>query len=184
MGLEAAEFIDELVVSNPTATDPKSQGDDHLRVIKKALQQSFPNISGEVSATDLEIDSWEARIAALEASLITAEANIDLLELSQMSFAYGNFNGDAGTIIRSSGHWAISKQGTGLYTLTWNVAQDNSNYGVAVTGQDNSVTNSRIDLADPDTTAIRVRSYETNNGGNNDNQFQVVAFKYGAPFNI
>lgn len=43
MGLETAEFISELVDTNPTATDKKRQGDDHLRLIKEVLQNTFPN---------------------------------------------------------------------------------------------------------------------------------------------
>ena len=38
MGLETATKISELVATNPTPTDPKSQGDDHLRMIKAVLQ--------------------------------------------------------------------------------------------------------------------------------------------------
>lgn len=57
MGLESADFIDELVISNPLATDPKSQGDDHIRLVKKVLQQSFPNISGAVTKTDGELNA-------------------------------------------------------------------------------------------------------------------------------
>jgi len=43
MGLESGTFIDDLVVTNPVgATDPKSQGDDHLRLLKAVLKGSFP----------------------------------------------------------------------------------------------------------------------------------------------
>lgn len=45
MGLEAATYLSELNSSNPTGTDLKSQGDDHLRLIKSALQATFPNAS-------------------------------------------------------------------------------------------------------------------------------------------
>lgn len=41
MSLEAFGFIKDLVPSNPTGADPKSQGDDHLRGIKSTLQQQF-----------------------------------------------------------------------------------------------------------------------------------------------
>lgn len=52
MGLEAATFISQLVPSNPVgATDPKSQGDDHIRLIKSVLQATFPNITGAVTPT-------------------------------------------------------------------------------------------------------------------------------------
>lgn len=44
MGLETATHISELVPSNPVgASDKKSQGDDHLRLIKAVLQEDFPN---------------------------------------------------------------------------------------------------------------------------------------------
>ena len=42
MSLESATTIAQLVATNPTPTDPKSQGDDHLRLIKSVLQNSFP----------------------------------------------------------------------------------------------------------------------------------------------
>lgn len=43
MGLEAASFVTQLVATNPLAGDKKNVGDDHLRLIKAALQGSFPN---------------------------------------------------------------------------------------------------------------------------------------------
>lgn len=47
MGLESASFIAELNPTNPVgSSDPKSQGDDHLRLIKTALQGTFPNFVG------------------------------------------------------------------------------------------------------------------------------------------
>ncbi|MDE3023858.1 MAG: hypothetical protein KGI54_18735, partial [Pseudomonadota bacterium] len=48
MSLETAEYIGNLVATNPTASDPKSQGDDHLRLIKSTIQNSFPGAAGAV----------------------------------------------------------------------------------------------------------------------------------------
>lgn len=45
MGLEAATFIDDLTVTNPVNTDTKSQGDDHLRLIKTVLKNSIKRVS-------------------------------------------------------------------------------------------------------------------------------------------
>jgi hypothetical protein len=45
MGLETTQFIAGLTAAWPVASDPKSQGDDHLRLIKGALQATFPNAS-------------------------------------------------------------------------------------------------------------------------------------------
>ena len=44
MGLESGTFVDDLVNTNPVgATDLRSQGDDHLRLIKSVLKTTFPN---------------------------------------------------------------------------------------------------------------------------------------------
>lgn len=45
MSIEAGGYISDLVATNPPGTDPKSQGDDHIRLVKAALQQTFPNAS-------------------------------------------------------------------------------------------------------------------------------------------
>jgi hypothetical protein len=58
MALEAATFISQLVATNPVgATDPKAQGDDHLRLIKGVLQSQFPNLgAAAITATAAEIN--------------------------------------------------------------------------------------------------------------------------------
>lgn len=56
MGLETATYIDQLVDTNPDGTDAKSQGDDHIRLVKKVLQNSFPNITGAVTATQDDLN--------------------------------------------------------------------------------------------------------------------------------
>lgn len=43
MPLETGNFIDDLVTTNPPGTDGKSQGDDHLRLIKLLVKNTFPN---------------------------------------------------------------------------------------------------------------------------------------------
>ena len=45
MALETGENINNLVPANPPAGDPVSQGDNHLRLIKKVVQQSFPSVN-------------------------------------------------------------------------------------------------------------------------------------------
>jgi hypothetical protein len=55
MGLETGNYISDLVQTNPLSTDLKSQGDDHLRLIKKTLKQTFPVITGEVTSNHVEL---------------------------------------------------------------------------------------------------------------------------------
>lgn len=54
MALETGNYINDLVATNPTSTDPKSQGDDHLRLIKNALKNSLAGFTGVVIATGTE----------------------------------------------------------------------------------------------------------------------------------
>lgn len=56
MALETGTYIDDLVVTNPVSGDPKSQGDDHLRLLKSTIKTTFPNITGEVTPTQVEIN--------------------------------------------------------------------------------------------------------------------------------
>lgn len=51
MALESASFISQLNVANPLSTDAVSQADDHLRLIKQVLKNTFPNLDAPVTAT-------------------------------------------------------------------------------------------------------------------------------------
>lgn len=49
MGLEVGTFVEDLVVTNPPGGDSKSQGDDHLRLIKNVLRNTFKRATKAVS---------------------------------------------------------------------------------------------------------------------------------------
>ena len=54
MALETATLVPSLVDTNPTSTDAKSQGDDHIRMIKDCLLNSFAGWSGLILITGTE----------------------------------------------------------------------------------------------------------------------------------
>lgn len=60
MGLETGTFINSLVVTNPTGNDGKSQGDDHLRLLKSTIKNTFPNVTGAVTATHTQLNATTA----------------------------------------------------------------------------------------------------------------------------
>ena len=83
MALESTTFINGLVATNPTGTDPRSQGDDHIRLVKSAVAATFPNITGAITATHTElnlIDGYTGTTAELNyndvPTLGTVEASI------------------------------------------------------------------------------------------------------------
>lgn len=45
MALETANWVTQLVDTNPVPGDPVGEGDDHLKMIKTVLKNSFPSTS-------------------------------------------------------------------------------------------------------------------------------------------
>ena len=45
MALESASWVTQLVDTNPVVGDPDGEGDDHLRMLKPVLKNSFPSTS-------------------------------------------------------------------------------------------------------------------------------------------
>ena len=58
MSLEVTSTIGGLVSANPSGpTDPKSQGDDHIRLLKTVLKTTFPNLNGVMTATPAQLNA-------------------------------------------------------------------------------------------------------------------------------
>lgn len=85
MPLESGTFVNSLVVTNPTGSDPKNQGDDHLRLVKSTVKNTFPNLDGEVSASQAEIN-------------ILAGATVTTTELNFLSSATSNIQSQIDTL--------------------------------------------------------------------------------------
>lgn len=76
MPLESASYISELVATNPTASDPKSQGDNHLRLVKSVLQTQFPNFgTNAITATAAELNYSVGVTSAIQAQLNAITTN-------------------------------------------------------------------------------------------------------------
>lgn len=113
-GLETGTYISDLVATNPTATDQRSQGDDHIRLIKSTLQATFPNITGAVTPTHTQINQLAAG-GGLNVLSSTVPANgIYLPSANTLGFAT---NTTARGTINSTGNWTINAPSSGN-TLT------------------------------------------------------------------
>ncbi len=104
MPLETGTRIEDLVPSNPLGTDPKAQGDDHIRLIKACVQGSLPNLGPD--ALKLSAASLNAMIGMVGAfaaaplagdwllcdgSAVSRTTYADLFAL--LGVAYGNGDG-------------------------------------------------------------------------------------------
>jgi hypothetical protein len=80
--LESANYISQLNPANPNSTDTVSQADDHLRVIKQALKNTFPNLDAPVTVTPAQLNSpvpkgvilmWSGAIVAIPAGYLLCD---------------------------------------------------------------------------------------------------------------
>lgn len=62
MPVEQAQYLDTLTPEWPLGTDPQKDGDDHIRMIKQVLQNTFPNLNGAVNANPLSLNNLNAGI--------------------------------------------------------------------------------------------------------------------------
>ena len=56
MPLESATYISELVTTNPAGSDAAATSDDHHRLIKSVLRNTFPNANGAINPTPAEFN--------------------------------------------------------------------------------------------------------------------------------
>ena len=112
MGLETGTYIDSLNTSNPGATDSVAQGDDHLRLIKSTIKNTFPNITGAMTATHTELNLLDgctanttelnyvdvATLGTAEAlKALTVDANLDVTGIRNLTVT-GDVTNASGTL--------------------------------------------------------------------------------------
>jgi hypothetical protein len=69
MALEVGTFISDLVATNPTSTDPKAEGDDHIRLLKSTVKATFPNVTGAVLPTHTELNFVDGVTSGIQGQL-------------------------------------------------------------------------------------------------------------------
>lgn len=79
MSLESTSVIAGLVATNPTAGDPKSQGDDHLRMIKTVLQQCLNGFTGAILLFGTEVGTAVAHVLTPTIPLLSYTPGLMLL---------------------------------------------------------------------------------------------------------
>lgn len=103
MPLETGTFVNDLVITNPPGTDLKSQGDDHLQLIKKVLKNTFPNgskafylptssgiaVNTTLSATDMNkfifVDTTAGPITITMPSLVSADEGWSVILIKNLT---------------------------------------------------------------------------------------------------
>jgi hypothetical protein len=119
MSLESGSYIKDLVVTNPEGTDPKSQGDDHLRLIKSILKTQFSGFTLGQPITLTE--------AQLNAAVQAGQAGIN----GKTERVTGVTNTDANALPQRTGFFAVMgtptngfpnmQQGDTIINMVWDV---------------------------------------------------------------
>jgi hypothetical protein len=122
MGLESATYINGLVATNPTASDQKAQGDDHIRLLKSTIQASFPQVTGAVTASHTELslmDGLTVQPAAKDGSNLTTPdlgdnstkiATTAFVAAAAFSASLPGQTGQSGNFLTTNGTTASWKQ--------------------------------------------------------------------------
>ena len=88
MALETANYISDLVETNPTPSDQKSQGDDHLRTIKKVIKQTINGFPGAALVTAADAGNESAHVLYPSTALLSYATNMCLLYVPTHSNLY------------------------------------------------------------------------------------------------
>jgi len=111
MALETGTYIDDLVATNPTSGDLKSQGDDHIRLIKATIKASFPNVAGAVTLTHGELSGVDTPLTGTPtaptqspADNSTAIATTAYVDASFVAAAYPPVSGNSGKFLTNDGN--------------------------------------------------------------------------------
>ena len=62
MALEDVNYVTELVQANPPGTDVIAEGDNHIRLIKKVLKLSFPDVDRQAATIIVKSDAPSTQI--------------------------------------------------------------------------------------------------------------------------
>ena len=101
MALESATYIDGLVATNPVSTDPLSSADDHMRLIKATLKNTFPNITGAITATQAEINVLDGITSSTSELNILDGVTATAAEINHLSGATSNIQTQLTTLSTS-----------------------------------------------------------------------------------
>lgn len=122
MGLETATYISDLDATNPTGSDAKSQGDDHIKMIKRVVKDTFPNVTGAVTATQAQLNIVASpSIVDISSAGSTITWDVTTAPNAKITLD-GNKTFAAPTGLTVGWKYLVITQGGTARTITWNPA--------------------------------------------------------------
>ena len=124
MPLETGTYIEDLNEAWPLGSDPVSQGDDHTRLVKETLKNSFRNTTGPWNTT-----------SPITHGAATADAESAILgQVPKIASGMIDINGN---IQGGSGNFTVQRTQQGVYNITFNDAAPSQYEQTIVASADN-----------------------------------------------
>jgi hypothetical protein len=171
MPLESVNFIEDMNAAWPTGTDPKNEGDNHLRNIKNGVLNSFPNTTGIWTTTNKitmgGADMTGVVVSNVGNAVATGDAvNLGTLNARQPGFTSWGSVGADGTSANTpgSGDWTSVRLSAGVYQIVFQRAVSGASRNQAITLAPYGTNDDRTCTADPqpDLVTLQVRTYSGN----------------------
>lgn len=127
MALETATYISQLVTTNPDENDLKSQGDNHLKLIKSVLQNQFTSLgTTAVTVTAAQLNSIPSlsappTIVNISDAGATITWNVTTAPYAKITLDT-NKTFAAPTGLTAGWKYLVITQGGTARTITWNAA--------------------------------------------------------------
>jgi len=160
MALENGTYVNSLVSSNPASTDGLAQADDHLRLIKSTIKNTFPNLTGAVTATQAQLNATlpsanVTYLAALVATGVTS-TEFDYLDGVTSSIQTQLNTANAGNVPSSDVTYLAALSATNVSSTQYGyLSSTSSNIQTQITSATGATT----------TLAGRVTTLENASGG-------------------
>ncbi len=100
------KFVDDLVATNPVATDSVSDGDEHIRGVKNVLKNTLPNVTAAVTATAADLNKTSSTFTGADGSAAGASGMVTAPVAT-----------DNTKFLKGDGTWATPAGGGGSSTL-------------------------------------------------------------------
>ena len=136
MALESGTYVKDLVDTNPTGTDPISLGDDHIRLIKKVLGNSFPSSISAATVPDVS-GNGEKYLQVNTGATGTQWASVDVRSRGSLNRSQFDHSSDTVLLI---GAGQYDHDGTTVQDVYWNsqisftIGSGGSNSGSSAAG--------------------------------------------------
>jgi len=117
MALESGTYVKDLVSTNPPGTDAISQGDDHIRLIKSVLKNSFPSNSNAPIVPDIS-GNGDKYLQVNSGASATQWVTLDVDSLTERKgeFLRPKFSSSGSTLTVTPGYYHMGAKG---YNVSW-----------------------------------------------------------------